>query len=212
MNIGSFLASTLCLLLAVMAYDRYVAICLPLYYTIIMNWKMCRNITCVMWCGSILISAVPPIIRPMVFCVENKLDHFTCEILAVLELACENITFYRVALFFMGLTALVLPLVFIVVSYILIISSILKIRSADGRNKAFTTCASHLTVVSVFYGTIIILYMGKTKSFSSYTKYISVVYGVVNPVLNPLIYSLRNKEVKESFKKMMIKYSLQGTA
>ncbi|CAI9616109.1 unnamed protein product [Staurois parvus] len=206
MNIGSFLGwGTQCLILAVMAYDRYVAICLPLYYKIIMNWKMCRNMTLFVWSGSLLMSIIPPISRPLVFCAENKLDHFTCEILAVLYLACGNVAFYQVAILFVGLITLVVPLVFIVVSYILIISSILKIRSAGGRYKVFSTCASHLTVVSLFYGTCITMYMGKTTSFSSNQKYISVVYGVANPVLNPLIYSLRNNEVKEAFQKIVNK-------
>nr|DBA25595.1 TPA: hypothetical protein GDO54_009970 [Pyxicephalus adspersus] len=210
MNIGSFLGGTQCLLLAVMAYDRYVAICLPLYYKIIMNRRMCRNLTFIVWSGSLFMSIVPPISRPLVFCVENKLDHFVCEVLAVLELACGKVAFYQISILFVGLITLVTPLVFIVGSYILIISSILKIRSAGGRYKTFSTCASHLTVVSVFFGTWITMYMGKTKSFYSNLKYISVVYGVVNPVLNPLIYSLRNNEVKEAFKKIMNKYSLQG--
>lgn len=210
MNIGSFLGGTQCLILAVMAYDRYVAICLPLYYKIIMNWKMCRNLTIIVWSGSMFMSIVAPISRPLVFCAENKLDHFTCEVLAVLDLACGNVAFYQVAILFVGLITLVAPLAFIVVSYIVIISSILKIRSPGGRYKVFSTCASHLTVVSLFYGTCITMYMGKTKSFSSNLKYISVVYGVANPVLNPLIYSLRNNDVKEAFKKIVNKYVLQG--
>ncbi|XP_018430336.1 PREDICTED: olfactory receptor 13-like [Nanorana parkeri] len=194
-----------------MAYDRYAAICLPLYYHTIMNWKMCRNMTFMMWSGSLLMSLVTPISRPLVFCAKNKLDHFVCEVLAVLELACGNLVFYQVAILMVGLVTLVAPLVFIVVSYVLIISSILRIRSAGGRQKAFSTCASHLTVVSVFYGTCITMYMGRTKSFSSNLKYISVVYGIVNPVLNPLIYSLRNNEVKEAFNKIVNTNPLKWT-
>ncbi|KAM5165035.1 olfactory receptor 13H1-like [Mantella aurantiaca] len=206
MNIGMYLGSTESLLLAVMAYDRYVAISFPLYYNIIMNWKMCRTLVIIMWPGNFFISVVPIISRPLVFCMENKLNHFVCEILAVLELACGNLTFFKAALFVESLFTLVLPLVFIVISYILILSSILKIRSTDGRSKAFSTCASHLTVVSMFYGTTISMYVGQKKNFYSNMKYISLVYGVITPVLNPLIYSLRNNDVKRAFKKIFVKF------
>lgn len=205
MNIGMFLGSTESLLLAVMAYDRYVAISFPLYYNVIMNWRICRIIVILLWPGNFFISVVPIISRPLVFCMENKLDHFVCEILAVLELACGNLTFFKVALFAESLFTLVLPLMFIVVSYICIISSILKIQSNDGRSKAFSTCASHLIVVSMFYGTTISMYVGQKKHFYSNLKYISLVYGVITPVLNPLIYSLRNNDVKEAFKKIFAK-------
>nr|DBA25594.1 TPA: hypothetical protein GDO54_009969 [Pyxicephalus adspersus] len=205
MNTGTFLGSTESLLLAVMAYDRYVAISFPLYYNIIMNWKVCRTIIIVMWPGNFLISVVPYVSRPLVFCKENELDHFVCEILAVLQLACGNIIYFKVTLFVPSLFTLVLPLVFIVMSYILIISSILKIQTTDGRLKAFSTCASHLTVVSMFYGTSISMYMGQKKSFSSNLKYISLVYGVITPALNPVIYSLRNNDVKEAFQKVFTK-------
>ncbi|XP_018429882.1 PREDICTED: olfactory receptor 13H1-like [Nanorana parkeri] len=205
MNIGTFLGSTESLLLAVMAYDRYVAISFPLYYNIIMNWRVCRALILIIWPGDFFLSVVPVISRPLVFCKENKLDHFACEILAVVELACGNLSFFKVTIFVVSLFTLVLPLLFIMVSYILIISSVLKIRSAHGRSKAFSTCASHLTVVSMFYGTSISMYLGQKNLFYSKMKYISLVYGVITPVLNPLIYSFRNKDVKEAFQKIFAK-------
>ncbi|KAM5165036.1 olfactory receptor 13C4-like [Mantella aurantiaca] len=205
MNIGFFLGSTESLLLVVMAYDRFVAISFPLYYNIIMNWKVCRTIVIILWPGNFLISVVPIISRPLMFCTENKLDHFVCEILAVVELACGNLTFFKAALFVESLFILVIPLVIIMVSYILILYSILKIRSAEGRSKAFSTCASHLTVVSMFYGTTIAMYVGQNKFFYSNLKYISIVYGMITPVLNPFIYSLRNNDVKESFQKLFVR-------
>ncbi|KAM5165038.1 olfactory receptor 13H1-like [Mantella aurantiaca] len=205
MNTGTFLGSTESLLLAVMAYDRFVAISFPLHYNIIMNWKICRTIIMIMWPGNFFISVVPIISRPLVFCIENKLDHFVCEMLIVLELACGNLNFFKVTLFVVSIFTLVLPLMFIVVSYSLIISSILKIQSTDGRSKAFSTCTSHLIVVSMFYGTSISMYMGQKKNYSANLKYISLVYGVITPALNPLIYSLRNNDVKKAFQKIFPK-------
>nr|DBA25581.1 TPA: hypothetical protein GDO54_009956 [Pyxicephalus adspersus] len=208
MNIGLFLGGTEGLLLAVMAYDRYIAICIPLYYVIIMNYNICRNIAVTMWLGSFFISVGPTILKPLIFCTENQLDHFVCEILALLKIACGNLTFYKLRLFIVSLFVLLLPFVFIVVSYILIISSILKIHSNEGRSKAFSTCASHLIVVFMFYGTTITMYMGQTKNLSSMLKYISLIYGVITPVVNPLIYSLRNNEVKEALVKIVTKLSV----
>nr|DBA25577.1 TPA: hypothetical protein GDO54_009952 [Pyxicephalus adspersus] len=199
MNIGHFLGSAECLLLAVMAYDRYIAICSPLYYSNIMNWKMCRNTTIIVWIGGFVTSVVPNIIKPLIFCTENRLDHFMCEILALLKIACGNHVIFQLRLFIVSLLILLAPFGFIVVSYVLIISTILKIQSNEGRSKAFSTCASHLIVVSMFYGTVVTMYMGQINSMSSILKYIFLIYGVFTPVLNPLIYSLRNNEVKQAF-------------
>ncbi|XP_063775229.1 olfactory receptor 2K2-like [Pseudophryne corroboree] len=210
MNTGLFLGSTEGILLAVMAYDRYIAICFPLHYSINMNWRTCKIITVIMWSGCLISSTISSC-KPPVFCRGNTLDHFVCEVLAVLDLACGDVTFSKAAIFFQSLIILVSPLVFIVVSYICIIISILKIHSAGGRSKAFSTCASHLTVVFMFYGTTMTIYMGQSKRLSSSTKYISMIYGVMTPVLNPLIYSLRNNEVKEAFKKILTKYSATRT-
>nr|DBA25593.1 TPA: hypothetical protein GDO54_009968 [Pyxicephalus adspersus] len=202
---GIYLGSVESFLLAVMAYDRYAAISFPLYYNTLINLKICRTIAIIKWPGYFFISVVPFTLQPLIFCATNKLDHFVCEMLAVLELACGNLTFFKLTTIAVSLFTLVLPLVFIVVSYVLIISSILKIRTTDGRSKAFSTCASHLTVVSLYYGTCISMYMGQNKSFSSNLKYVSIVYGVITPVLNPLIYSLRNKDVKKAFHKMFVR-------
>nr|DBA25588.1 TPA: hypothetical protein GDO54_009963 [Pyxicephalus adspersus] len=202
---GIYLGSAESFLLAVMAYDRYAAISFPLYYNIIMSLKICRNIIIVMWLGNFFITVIPFLLRPLVFCTANKLDHFVCEMLPVLQLACGNLASFKLTIVVVGLFTLVIPLLFIVVSYVLIISSILKIRSTDGRSKAFSTCASHLTIVSMFYGTCLGVYMGQLNHFSSNGKYISIVYGVMTPVFNPLIYSLRNKDVKEAFQKILVR-------
>ncbi|XP_063775237.1 olfactory receptor 13C9-like [Pseudophryne corroboree] len=210
MRIGFYLGITECILLAVMAYDRYIAIRFPLHYTIIMNWRTCKIITVIMWSGSYALSSIPTS-TPLVFCRGNKLDHFVCEILVVMEVACGDLRFYKITIFVISVLVLLSPLAFIVVSYIFIIISILNIHSAGGRSKAFSTCASHLTVVFMFYGTSMTMYMGQTKSFTTSLKYISLVYGVVTPVLNPLIYSLRNNEVKEAFLKILTKSSVPWT-
>ncbi|XP_063775238.1 olfactory receptor 13H1-like [Pseudophryne corroboree] len=211
MNTGLFLGSTEDLLLAVMAYDRYIAIRFPLHYTIIMNWRTCNIIIVIMWSGSFLIATIPTFSKPFVFCRGNVLDHFVCEILALLDLVCGDLSFYKIYIFVGSLFTLLLPLMFIVVSYICIIISILNIRSAGGRSKAFSTCASHLTVVFILYGTSMSMYMGQSKSFSSNLKYIALIYGVVTPLLNPLIYSLRNNEVKGAFQRILAKSSSSWT-
>ncbi|XP_069830445.1 olfactory receptor 2G3-like [Dendropsophus ebraccatus] len=208
MNLGLFLGETECILLAVMAYDRYIAICFPLYYTTVMNRRVCRNVTILMWSVSFMTSTLPAISRPLVFCRRNKLDHFVCEILALLELACGDLSFYKTTIFFMSLFTLLAPFLFITGSYICIIFAILKIRSTETRTKTFSTCASHLTVVLMFYGASMTMYLGQTRTFSYQLKYISLMYGVMTPALNPLIYSLRNNDVKEAFRKIMDNHCL----
>ncbi|XP_056418915.1 olfactory receptor 13C9-like [Hyla sarda] len=208
MNFGLFLGITECILLAVMAYDRYIAICFPLYYTTIMSWRVCGYITVIMCLGSLYFSLTPTIIKPLVFCKGNTLDHFACEILVVLELSCGDLSATQFLLIGHSFIILVSPLIFIVVTYICIIFAIFKIPSAQGRSKAFSTCASHLTVVIMFYGTSVITYTGQARIYFI-KKYIAIGYGIVTPMLNPLIYSLRNNEVKEAFKKILIKYSVK---
>ncbi|XP_069830433.1 olfactory receptor 13C9-like [Dendropsophus ebraccatus] len=207
MNLGLLLGVAECILLAVMAYDRYIAICFPLHYTTIMSRRVCGYITVIMWSGCFYFSFSPTIIKPLVFCQGNKLDHVACEILVVLELACGDLSVTKLLLFVHSFIVLLSPVIFIVVTYICIIASILKIHSGQGRSKAFSTCASHLTVVIMFYGTSLTMYMGQSK-FSSNRKYISLGYKIVTPALNPLIYSLRSNEVKGTFKKILTRYSV----
>ncbi|XP_063775250.1 olfactory receptor 5V1-like [Pseudophryne corroboree] len=203
MNSTLFLGSTECILLAVMAYDRYIAIRFPLHYNIYMNWRTCNIITVIMWLGSFLVATIPTISKPFVFCRENILDHFACELLALLDLACGDLSFYKITIFVVSLFTLLTPFVCIVLSYICILVSILNIHSAGGRSKAFSTCASHLTVVLLIYGTSMTMYMGQTQRLSSKLKNIALIYVLVTPVLNPLIYSLRNSEVKKAVKAIL---------
>ncbi|XP_072000378.1 olfactory receptor 13C9-like [Engystomops pustulosus] len=197
------LGGTESILLVVMAYDRYIAICLPLYYTVIMSWRVCRYITVALWVGSFIVCTVPVMARPLVFCKENTLNHFACEVLALLEVACGDLSFYQITIVAVGFFTLFSPIVLIVVSYICIISSILKIPSVQGRSKAFSTCSSHLIVVSIYFITFLTMYMGQSRGFAAKAKYYSLIYAVLTPAVNPLIYSLRNKEVKEAFWKVM---------
>ncbi|KAG8539913.1 hypothetical protein GDO81_020131 [Engystomops pustulosus] len=206
MNLGLFLGIVECILLAVMAYDRYAAICSPLRYTLIMSWRVCNCMTVIMWGVSFILSLIATIIKPFVFCKGNTLDHYACEILVVMELACGDLSSVKTLMFIQSFYVLIFPLVLIVVSYIYIIASLLKISCAQGRSKAFSTCASHLTVVIMFYGGTITMYMGQAR-FSHNLKYISLTYGFLTPTLNPFIYSLRNSEVKDAFKKILTNYS-----
>ncbi|XP_053316491.1 olfactory receptor 2K2-like [Spea bombifrons] len=208
MNISLFLGETECILLAVMAYDRYIAICFPLRYMVIMSWRICKNITVVVWLGSFACSILPTVSSLRPICKGNQINHFICEVIALMKLVCGDTSFDESKIIFASFFTLLVPLAFILVSYMCIIASILKIHSAEGRTKAFSTCASHLTVVLMFYGTSMSLYLGPTKQVSQKHKYISVVYVVVTPMLNPLIYSLRNNEVKGAFRKMLNRNSL----
>ncbi|XP_045418717.1 olfactory receptor 13D1-like [Lemur catta] len=205
MVISLGLGCTECVLLAVMAYDRYVAICNPLRYPIIMNRVLYVQMAAWSWiigCLNSLVQTVLTMVLP--FCGNNVIDHITCEILAILKLICSDISMNVLIMAVASIVILVIPLLLIFISYVFILSSILRINSAEGRKKAFSTCSAHLTVVILFYGSALFMYM---KPKSKYTKVsdeiIALSYGVVTPMLNPIIYSLRNKEVKEAMKKVL---------
>uniref|UniRef100_A0A8D0G375 Olfactory receptor n=1 Tax=Sphenodon punctatus TaxID=8508 RepID=A0A8D0G375_SPHPU len=197
------LGGTECLLLAVMAYDRYVAICRPLRYNTIMSSMVCLQLTTWSWVTGLFLPLVPVIlISQLNFCGPNVINHFYCDILPVLRLACtdthlnEMLSFVICSLVLMGSLALTGA------SYISIITTVLSIPSEAGRKKAFSTCASHLTVVGIFYGTVMFMYIRPTRNLSFNTdKVVAVFYCLVTPLLNPIIYSLRNKEVKEALRK-----------
>uniref|UniRef100_H0Y240 Olfactory receptor n=1 Tax=Otolemur garnettii TaxID=30611 RepID=H0Y240_OTOGA len=208
MVISLSLGCTECVLLAVMAYDRYVAICNPLRYPIIMNKVLYIQMAAWSWIIGCLISLVQTVLTMVLpFCGNNVIDHITCEILALLKLICSDISMNVLIMAVAGIVILVIPLLLIFVSYVFILSSILRINSAEGRKKAFSTCSAHLTVVILFYGSALFMYM---KPKSKYTKVsdeiIALSYGVVTPMLNPIIYSLRNKEVKEAMKKVLSRH------
>ncbi|KAM6182165.1 olfactory receptor 13C4 [Erethizon dorsatum] len=211
MFFGFAMGSTECFLLGMMAFDRYVAICNPLRYPIIMSKGVYILMACVSWFSGGINSIVQTsLAMQLPFCGNNIINHFLCEILAVLKLACADISFNIVTLGISNIAFLVLPLLVIFFSYMFILYTILQMNSATGRRKAFSTCSAHLTVVVIFYGTIFFMY-AKPKSQDLFGKdssqaiegLFSVFYGVMTPMLNPIIYSLRNKDVKAATKYLL---------
>ncbi|XP_001374263.2 olfactory receptor 13H1 [Monodelphis domestica] len=203
MTISLFLGMTECLLLAVMAYDRLVAISNPLRYTVIMNNRVCLQMAISTWVSAFFLSVTPIIAIPARYCGHNVINHFTCEFQALLKLVCSDTLMDLILGLVISVCTLPLPFSFILISYIRIVIAVLKIRSTEARLKAFSTCSSHLTVVTIFYGTAIYMYVKpQSKKSQDQDKIISVFYGVVTPMLNPLIYTLRNKDVKSALRKI----------
>ncbi|KAM6151605.1 olfactory receptor 13H1-like [Rhynchocyon petersi] len=206
MSVSLFLATAECLLLAVMAYDRVVAISNPLRYSVVMNGPVCSGLAAISWGTSLVLTAMLVLSLRLQFCGANVINHFVCEILSLLKLACSDTSLNELMILITGIFTLLLPFGFVLLSYIRIAVAVLKIRSSHGRLKAFSTCGSHLTVVTIFYGAAISMYIKpQSKSSSDQDKFISVFYGALTPMLNPLIYSLRNKDVKGAMKKVMAK-------
>nr|XP_028563452.1 olfactory receptor 2D3-like [Podarcis muralis] len=197
---------TECFLLGVMAYDRYVAICQPLLYTAIMNWKLCAQLAAFCWCSSLMSSMIINIFTlQLPFCGPNILNHYFCEVPAVLSLASTDTYLAEMVVFVFSVIIVFIPFLFIIVSYTYIFLAVLRIQTAQGRVKAFSTCASHLTVVTIFYGTAIFMYMRpRSKSSRDGDKVIALFYTIIMPMLNPLIYSLRNKDVKDALKRPLV--------
>ncbi|XP_072488983.1 olfactory receptor 2D3-like [Notamacropus eugenii] len=194
-----------CFILSVMAYDRFVAIRDPLRYLISMNWGVCRILAAGSWLGGFMISTADTVATfQLTFCQDNVINHFFCEMPALLHLSCTDTRQAELVVQVFCIFTLFCPVTFIIVSYVHIIVAVLRIRSAQGRRKAFSTCSSHLLVVTLFYGTGIFVYM-KPQSLSSpeYNKIASMFYVAFTPALNPLIYSLRNKEVKMALRKLL---------
>ncbi|XP_065502566.1 olfactory receptor 2A1/2A42-like isoform X1 [Caloenas nicobarica] len=200
-------ALTECILLAVMSYDRYVAICHPLRYALIMNRRVCLTLAAVSWAfGFIFGTLQASLALHLPFCGPCEVDHFFCEILAVLQLACTDTTANKILIFAVCVCFLLFPLALILISYLHILSTILPIHSVAGWHKTFSTCGSHLTVVSLFYGNAIFMYMWPGSSNSpGMEKVLSLFYSLVSPSLNPLIYTLRNKQVKEALLKLQMR-------
>uniref|UniRef100_G1Q0F2 G-protein coupled receptors family 1 profile domain-containing protein n=1 Tax=Myotis lucifugus TaxID=59463 RepID=G1Q0F2_MYOLU len=190
-------------LLTVMAYDRFVAICHPLHYMVIMNPRLCGLLVLVSWIISGLNSLIQSImVSQLSFCTDFEITHFFCEIKQVFQLACSDTFLNNMVLYFITVLLGGGPLACILYSYTKIMSSICKISSAQGKYKAFSTCASHLSAVSLFYGTILGVYLSSAATHSSHSSAAaSVMYAVVTPMLNPIIYSLRNKDIKRALKR-----------
>ncbi|XP_077675401.1 olfactory receptor 10V1 [Eretmochelys imbricata] len=200
-----FVGGADCILLAVMAYDRYVAICHPLRYTLLMNGKVCACLIAgSLVLGFLLSLQLTILIFHLPFCTAKEINHFFCDIPAVLRLACTNTHVHQAALFFVSVTVLTIPFLLICLSYIFIMAAILQIHSAAGRCHTFSTCSSHLTVVLLQYGCCSFIYLQPNSSYSLEQGWVvSVIYTFVTPVLNPLIYSMRNKELKDALSRVL---------
>ncbi|XP_015270312.1 PREDICTED: olfactory receptor 2F1-like [Gekko japonicus] len=203
--IALFLGSVEYILLAFMAYDRYVAVCHPLRYKIIMSRRVCIHMMMASWISGFINAVVHTTFTMRLhFCNYNIINHFVCELLAVINLACSDTFVNEIGLTVSWVLVLLTPCTFIMLSYVYIISAIVRIRSAEGRHKAFSTCTSHLTVVTLCYGTVMLAYITpKAETLPHRDKILSFLYAVVTPMLNPLIYSLRNKDVKAALTKII---------
>ncbi|XP_062951041.1 olfactory receptor 8U9-like [Cynocephalus volans] len=207
-QLGCFLAfmTAECLLLASMAYDRYVAICNPLVYMVIMSPGICIQLVAAPYSYSFLVALFHAILTfHLSYCHSNIISHFYCDDMPLLRLTDSDTRSKQLWIFACAGVMFISSLLIVFVSYMFIISAILRMRSAEGRHKAFSTCGSHMLAVTIFYGTLIFMYLQPSSSHSLDTdKMASVFYTVIIPMLNPMIYSLRNKEVKEALKKVVI--------
>ncbi|XP_030042509.1 olfactory receptor 6N1-like [Microcaecilia unicolor] len=195
------------LLLTVMAADRYMAICNPLRYPAVMSLDVCSRLASGCWVACSLALMVPTVgLSQLSFCGPNRINHFFCDFAPLLKLACSDTAATEIVFRIISWSVIISCVVFIAVSYIFIIFTILKIPSTTGRKKAFSTCAAHFVVVFIYFGTVIFIYLRTDTNDSYYVdKVVSVFYSVVTPLLNPIIYSLRNKEVKEALKRSLEK-------
>ncbi|XP_069068365.1 olfactory receptor 5AP2-like [Pleurodeles waltl] len=198
-------ASIESLFLGLMAYDRYVAICNPLRYTAVMNTRVCAKLACSTWLTGFLNSLLHSgMISVLSFCGPNQIQNFFCDIPPLLKLSCSDTTANELVIFTESSMVILTSVLSIVVSYALIIITICRMRSSEGRLRAFSTCSSHLMVVALFYGTIVFTYIRPRSSYSlGKDKVVSVIYTTVTPMLNPFIYSLRNEQVKDALRKVL---------
>ncbi|XP_040181145.1 olfactory receptor 6B1-like [Rana temporaria] len=204
-----FLCAAECYLLATMAYDRYIAICMPLQYPVIMQEWYIWCLLLSSWSAGFCTPVYPIyLFYQMNFCGSNKIDHYFCDASPLLKLACGNIKTEELVDFFIAAFVLLSSLLVISISYICIAQTILKMPSSNGRQKAFSTCTSHLTVVCIFYGSLCFTYMRVTPdSISASDKLVSVLYLVITPLFNPIIYTLRNRDVKLSLQNVLANHS-----
>lgn len=203
-------ASVDCFLLAVMAYDRHVAVCKPLHYSTTMTPSVCAQMvaSCYIW-GLIESVIHTGFTFSNSFCHSNVVHHFFCDIPAILALSCSDIYVNEIVLFILAAFNVFFAIMVILTSYAFVFIAILRMHSAEGRKKAFSTCASHLTAVAIFYGTVIFMYLQPSSSHSmDNDQMASVFYTIVIPMLNPIVYSLRNREVYNAFRKTIEKMKI----
>ena len=206
-QLGAFLVFIVAevLMLAVMAYDRYVAICSPLLYMVVVSRQACFLLVSLTYLYSFFTAVVVSCcVFSVSYCSSNVINHFYCDTVPLLALSCSDTSFPEAVVFISASTNLMFSITVVVASYFNIILSILRIRSSEGRKRAFSTCASHVTAVSVFYGTLLFMYLQPRNNHLLETdKMASVFYTLVIPMLNPMIYSLRNKDVKAALKRFL---------
>ncbi|XP_075388917.1 olfactory receptor 2H2-like [Tenrec ecaudatus] len=201
------LGTTECILLTVMAFDRYVAVCQPLRYATIIHPRLCRQLAAMAWVTGLVQSVIqtPSTVR-LPFCPHRQVDDFLCEVPALIRLSCGDTTYNEIQMAVASFFILVVPLTLILVSYGAIARAVLRINSAKGRRKAFGTCSSHLMVVIIFYSSVIAVYLQPKNPYAQErAKFFGLFYAVGTPSLNPLIYTLRNKEVKRALMRLLRK-------
>ncbi|XP_066428671.1 olfactory receptor 5AR1-like [Eleutherodactylus coqui] len=196
------LGATECIILAVMAYDRFVAICMPLHYNTVMSKKLCITLAVGSWMACFVNSSIHVFITfQLPYCKSHHISHFFCEIPPLLQLSCRDTRLNEIAMYVSAGILVMMAFFLTLISYIHIISTIFRIQSSQRRQKVFSTCASHLTVVTLYYGTIMFMYLRPRSAYLPETdKTISILYTVVTPMLNPFIYSVRNTDVKLTIK------------
>ncbi|XP_075845727.1 olfactory receptor 1f45-like [Microtus pennsylvanicus] len=193
-------------LLSVMAYDRYVAICHPLHYTLMMSPRLCALLVVISWVITNLHALLHTLLMVgLTFCSHNAVHHFFCDPYPILKLSCSDTFINDLMVFTVGGLVFLTPFSCIVVSYAYIFSKVLKLQSAHGIRKALSTCGSHLTVVSLFYGSILGIYMHPSSTYTVQDTVATVIFTVVTPMVNPFIYSLRNRDIKGALRKIIIK-------
>ncbi|XP_059570380.1 olfactory receptor 2T27-like [Alligator mississippiensis] len=192
-----------CLLLVVMSYDRYVAICKPLQYPLLLSRRVCLGLAAAVWIGASVDALMHTVyIMHLPFCGSKNINHFLCEHPALMKLACSDTSTYESLVFVTGIVMLLIPCSIVLASYTRILSTVLRMKSTKGQQKALATCSSHLTVVCMFYGAALFMYMRPNAYHTpEQDKIVCLFYTVVTPILNPLIYSLRNKDVLGALKK-----------
>ncbi|KAM8924807.1 olfactory receptor 5AR1-like [Pelodytes ibericus] len=210
MYIFASLSCTEFLLLAAMAYDRYVAICHPLHYFMLMGFRSCATLLFHVWgLGFLNPTGHAILISQKSFCMSHLIDHFFCDVTPLLKISCSDTSDVEMLSYIEGVLLALPSLLLTCISYVRIISSILKIKSSEGRRKAFSTCTSHLTCVTIFYGTIMSMYMRPTSITSpKQDKFFSLLYIVLVPMLNPFIYSLKNQDVRNAVNLLKNKISV----
>uniref|UniRef100_A0A8C6X827 Olfactory receptor n=1 Tax=Naja naja TaxID=35670 RepID=A0A8C6X827_NAJNA len=201
-----FLASTECYLLAMMSYDRYLAICKPLHYASVMNGKLCLQLALTSWMSGLLTNAIITFfLVQLTFCGPSEIDHFFCDVYSVANLSCSSTHLVKLATFILG--SMGTPFILTMTSYTYILYTVFQMKSKKAQEKAFSTCSSHLTVVSFFLFSLFLVYVvPETERLKELHKIFSLFYTVLPPMVNPIIYSLRNREVKEAFFKSFRKY------